>query len=254
MANWQKIWQELCAFVRETVLLQSTKELLEWDERTTMPELGGEYRAEQLALLSSLIHRRRTDPRLGDWLAELADSPLAADRHSDSGATIRQLRRDYDRQTRVPPQLVEELTRAASLGQQAWIKARSQHDFRLFQPHLQRLVELKRQEAEALGYDDSPYDALLDEFEPGARIAGSGDRAGRIGAAVSAVDSRRATVTAAGSDRCAAAKLPDRPAAVVRLPGCLADWIRFRPGPPRCHSSSLLLKHGPARLSHHDPL
>jgi carboxypeptidase Taq len=94
---------------------------------------------------------------------------LAADPHSDAGATITNLRRDYDRKTKLPIALVEELARLAVLGQQVWAEARKANDFARFQPLLARTVELKRQEAAAIGYDDTPYDALLDEFEPGAK-------------------------------------------------------------------------------------
>ena len=103
---------------------------------------------------------------MGEWLAELADSPLAADPHSDAGADIVNLRRDYDRKTKLPQALVEELARLAVLGQQVWVEARKANDFARFQPLLERTVELKRQEAAAIGYDETPYDALLDEFEP----------------------------------------------------------------------------------------
>ena len=99
----------------------------------------------------------------------LADSPLAADPHSDAGADIANLRRDYDRKTKLPQALVEELARLAVLGQQVWAEARKANDFARFQPLLERTVELKRQEAAAIGYDETPYDALLDEFEPGAK-------------------------------------------------------------------------------------
>ena len=74
-----------------------------------MPPDAAEYRAEQITFLSGMIHQRRTDARLGDWLAELADSPLAADPHSESGTTIRQLKRDFDKRVKLPQSLVEEL-------------------------------------------------------------------------------------------------------------------------------------------------
>ena len=97
-----------------------------------------------MTYLSGLIHRRRTDPRLGEWLQALRDSPLAADPHSDAGTTIRQLRRDYEKRVKLPQSLVEELTRATVLGQQAWTEARANNDFAAFQPHLARIYELKR--------------------------------------------------------------------------------------------------------------
>jgi len=162
----QKLFDQLCHNLRETSLLVAAEMALGWDERTMMPGEAAEFRAEQMTLLSGMIHQRRTDPRLGDWLGELAESPLARDPHSDTGATIRQLKRDYDKRIKLPQSLVEELTRTASLGQHAWETARKTDDYPLFQPLLARTIELKRAQAEALGYADNPYDALLDDYEP----------------------------------------------------------------------------------------
>ncbi|MEX2176432.1 MAG: carboxypeptidase M32 [Pirellulaceae bacterium] len=164
-------FDELCTVARQVALLESVEAVLGWDERTYMPLAAGEYRAEQMTFVSGLVHRRRTDPRLGELLSALADSPLAADPHGDAGATIRQLRRDYEKRVKLPQSLVEELTRASVLGQQAWVKARAANDFASFAPHVKKLLELKRQQAECLGYADHPYDALLDDFEPGAKTA-----------------------------------------------------------------------------------
>jgi carboxypeptidase Taq len=136
-----------------------------------MPPAGGEYRAEQMSFLAGLIHQRQTAPEVGDWLAELADSPLAADPHGDSGADITQLQRDYNRKTRLPQSLVEELAKLSVLGQQVWAESRRTNDFVRFRPLLARMIELKRQEAAAIGCKDVPYDALLDEYEPGESTA-----------------------------------------------------------------------------------
>ena len=172
------VYDQLCVFVRQTALIESIQELLGWDERTMMPPAAGEYRAEQITYLSGLVHRRRTDPQVGAWLNELAGGPLAADPHSPAGTTIRQVRRDYEKRCKLPQTLVEELTRACVLGQQAWTEARKNDDFASFQPHLERIYHLKRQQAEAAGYSDEPYDALLDDFEPQARTADVAARAG----------------------------------------------------------------------------
>jgi carboxypeptidase Taq len=165
------VYDQLCAFVRQTALIESIEELLGWDERTMLPPAAGEYRAEQITYLSGLVHRRRTDPQVGAWLNELADGSLAADPHSPAGATIRHVRRDYEKRCKLPQTLVEELARTCVLGQQAWTEARKNDDFASFQPHLERIYHLKRQQAEAAGYLDEPYDALLDDFEPQARTA-----------------------------------------------------------------------------------
>jgi carboxypeptidase Taq len=169
--DFEKAYEELCRHARETALLAAAESALAWDERTMLPAEGTEYRAEQLTLLAGLLHSRRTDKQMGEWLAELADSPLAADPHSQAGTTIRQLKRSYDRRVKLPQSLVEELARTASLGQHAWEQARAKDDFGTFAPLLAKTFELKRAEADALGYESTRYDALLDDYEPGERTS-----------------------------------------------------------------------------------
>jgi carboxypeptidase Taq len=167
----EQCYQQLCQHTRQTALLASIESLLGWDERTLLPLAGGEYRAEQMTYLAGMLHQRHTDPRIGQWLGELADSELLSDPDSDAAVTVRQLRRDYDKKVKLPQSLVEELTRATVRGQQIWVEARKGNDFAAFQPILQQIIELKRQEADALGYAECRYDALLDEYEPGETTA-----------------------------------------------------------------------------------
>lgn len=168
-------WRHITAHAREMALLESVDSLLNWDERTMLPSRGGAFRAEQITLVTRLLHERRTDPRYGEQLARLQDAgweTAADDQESErvlQAAALRELRRDYDRHTRLPPRLVEELARTSVLGQQAWVEARRRNDYALFQPLLDTMIRLKREQAEALGFEGTPYDALLDEFEPGAR-------------------------------------------------------------------------------------
>ena len=171
MSSDAETFELLTAHARETALLGSIESLLGWDQQTYMPSAANAYRADQISYLAGLMHHRQCDPRVGDWLAALGDSPLAADPHSDAGATIRVLRREYDKATKLPQTLVEELARTSVLGQQAWVEARRNDDFRMFRPLLEQIVALKQQQAEAIGYDDAAYDALLDDFEPEARTA-----------------------------------------------------------------------------------
>jgi carboxypeptidase Taq len=180
----EQLYEQLCQNVRQTALLAATENALGWDERTMMPPEAAEYRAEQMTLLAGLIHERRTDKRLGEWLGELAASPLAEDPHSDAGTTLRQLKRDYDKRVKLPQSLVEELTRTASLGQHAWQAARAADDFGLLAGILEKTFVLKRAQAEAIGYRDSPYDALLDDFEPDERTANIGRVLGELRAAL----------------------------------------------------------------------
>src|SRR6187431_2557466 len=132
-------FDELCSLARETALVESVEAALGWDERTYMPLAAGEYRAEQMTFLTGLAHQKRTSKRLGELLDELAASELTKEPHSDVGATIRELKRQYDKKLKLPQALVEELTRASVLGQQAWVKSREGNDFASFAPHVEKL-------------------------------------------------------------------------------------------------------------------
>lgn len=163
---------KLCALSREASMLGSVDALLQWDQETYMPPGAAEARAEQLALMSALVHERRTSPRIGDLLAACeSDSSLKAD--AEAAANLREFRRDFDRLTKIPQDLVAELARVGSQAQQAWKQARANSDFPAFAPWLKRMIGLARRKAECLGAPPGGelYDALLDEYEPGARAA-----------------------------------------------------------------------------------
>ena len=165
----QAAYDELIRRTREESLLSSCAELLGWDEETYMPRGGVEHRGSQMALLAGLGHERATHPRMGELLHELESSGLIADPLSSAAVNVRELRRKYDRLTRLPRKLIEEIARVTSLAQQEWEIAFERSEFALFQPWLEKVIDLKRHETEAVGYEDTPYDALLAEYEPGAR-------------------------------------------------------------------------------------
>ncbi|HEX3234960.1 MAG TPA: carboxypeptidase M32 [Gemmatimonadales bacterium] len=162
-----KAYDELIRRVREEALLTTIDALLEWDEETYMPAGGVENRSEQMALVAGLLHERGTDPRVGELLAELEGSDLLADPASPPAVNVRALRREYDRYVRLPRRLVEDVARTTALAQKAWAGARQNAEFGRFRPWLERIVSLKRAEAECVGYESEPYDALIEDYEPG---------------------------------------------------------------------------------------
>jgi carboxypeptidase Taq len=164
-------YAELVRRCKEWNLLGSCASVLGWDERTYMPRQGAAYRAEQLALLARLTHEMLTDPRTGELLAEVESSALVHDPESVPAVNVREIRRQFDRATKLPKELVEEIARVTSQAQQVWQDARKADDFPAFQPWLEKILHLKRREAQAVGYKESAYDALLDEYEPGATTA-----------------------------------------------------------------------------------
>ena len=161
-------FEELCRRARNIKYLESITALLSWDQQTKMPSQGAEYRAEQLTYLAGEMHRCSTEPDYAELLNRLSDSELAKDVHSDAGATIAELKHRYEKKSKLPKRLVEELARTTSLAQQIWSEARQQNNFLMFAPSLKKIFDLKREEADAIGYEDTPYDVLLDDFEPGA--------------------------------------------------------------------------------------
>ena len=162
-------YKQLCDHARKTGVFASINCLLGWDERTLLPQAAGEFRAEQMATLAGLVHSRQVDSRVGDWLSKLEESDIAADPTGDVAATVRDLRREFDKLTKLPQELVEQLARVAVEGQQAWVTAREADNFAAFSPQLKRIVRLVCEKADALGHDGDRYDALLDEHEPGAK-------------------------------------------------------------------------------------
>jgi carboxypeptidase Taq len=167
----QSAYDELIRRSREQALLASCAALLSWDEETYMPRGGAANRAEQLAHLAGLEHERATDARLGELLTVVEGSSLVRDPSSAAGVNVRELRRRYNRLTRLPRKLVEDLARVTTRAQQEWALARKDADFKRFRPWLDRVLNLKRDEGQALGDGRGAYDALLDDYEPGASAA-----------------------------------------------------------------------------------
>lgn len=165
----QETFEDVAKTARETALLETTLAVLEWDERTGLPADAGAYRAEQATFLSGLIHQRKTCPEYGEKLAKLNASELVAD-DADlaTRATIQRLLKDYKRNTQLPMDLVQAISKATVLGQQAWEQARAENDWEMFKPHMSEVYSLRKQEAELIKGDGSLYDALLDQYEEGA--------------------------------------------------------------------------------------
>ncbi len=159
--------KEFIARIREIGQIDATGSVLDWDAEVNMPENGLTARAEQLSLLARLAHERRTDPRLGELLDALEKSP--ADEAMETN--IRETRRAYDRAVKIPMELIERIASVSTHAKDAWARARKESAFQKFAPHLAELLDLKRQVADAVGYKGERYDALLDEFEPGATAA-----------------------------------------------------------------------------------
>ena len=153
---------DLMAFQRQTEALSLVAERLGWDQETMMPRGAADQRGEEMAAMEGVLHARRTDPRIAEWL-EAAEAPDTA-----GMAQLRLIRRSYDRTTKVPADLAEALARLTSVAQGIWAEARARDDVAAFLPTLSEVLALKREEAAALASGGDLYDALIDDYEPGA--------------------------------------------------------------------------------------
>jgi carboxypeptidase Taq len=148
--------------------LAAVEMLLGWDQLVTMPQEGGPGRAHQLGALARLTHERATSEEIGDWLGELEGIAL----DELDGDVVRLARRDWERARRVPEELAGELAHASTEGQESWQRARMRDDFDAFVPALERNVELARAYGECVAEEgESPYDALLGDYDFGLRTA-----------------------------------------------------------------------------------
>ena len=166
-------YAQLMAFQRQTEALAFVSERLGWDQETMMPRAGAEQRGEEMAAMAAVLHARRIDPRIEDWL-DAAD-PVDA----EGQAQLRLIRRAFVRATKVPSDLAQELARVTSMAQGIWAEARAADKVEDFLPTLAQVIGLRRQEALALAQGGDLYDALLDDYEPGEtaeRIAAMFDR------------------------------------------------------------------------------
>lgn len=157
----------LMAHQRQSFALGQVAGRLGWDQETVMPRGAADQRAEEMAAMETVLHARRTDPRIGDWLATIEEAAL----DPVGQAQLRHIRRNFDRARRVPADLAEELARVTSRAQGQWAAARAAEDVQGFVPVLERIVALKRAEGAALAEGGDPYEALLDDYEPGAKVS-----------------------------------------------------------------------------------
>ena len=155
-------FDDLMAFQRITEALASVAGRLDWDRETVMPPAAAEQRSEEIAAMEAVLHERRTDPRIGEWLDVAAD--FAEDEEDDRQLEL--IARSYRRACRVPARLATEIARVTSLAQGIWAEARANERPVDFLPTLAEVLMLKREAGAAMAEGGDVYDTLLDDYEP----------------------------------------------------------------------------------------
>lgn len=154
----------------ELMDLSRAARLMEWDQETMMPLGGRLLRARSLATLEGVLHERLTQPQVGNLLDSLEASAASETLNQIDQALLREMRREYDRAVKLPNEFVREMARSTSEALEIWRRAREEDRFRDFAPALEHIIALKREEADLVGFQAHPYDALLDRYEPGLTV------------------------------------------------------------------------------------
>lgn len=171
ISKQEKVYNELCKQLKIAATYSSTQKLLEWDQETYMPEKGIELKIEQSKLLLELSHKLKTNTRLKTLLSSLIDfasGAILVEGFSEAQkANIREMKRDYEHHSKIPGSFIKKFSQTTTESLEAWKVAKKSDSFKTFAPHLKKIVSLLQKKAEYLGYKETPYDALIDEYEPG---------------------------------------------------------------------------------------
>jgi carboxypeptidase Taq len=163
--------QHLKEILAELSDLNGAAAILGWDQQTYMPPGAAESRGSQLGTLGRIVHDKGTAPEVGKLLEELKSYAAGLDPDSDDARLIKVTAKDYEKALRVPGDHIVKFAEVTAVAQGAWVEARQKSDFSIFQPHLEKVVELRREYASFFPEVDHPYDAILDDFEPGMKTA-----------------------------------------------------------------------------------
>ncbi|HSF82727.1 MAG TPA: carboxypeptidase M32 [Anaerolineales bacterium] len=163
--------EQLKNILAEVSDLYSTAALLGWDQQTYMPPAGAEGRGHQLSTISTIAHNKFTSEEVGSLLEALKGPASELDPDSDEARLLKVTTRHYEKETKVPPEMVAEFAQVTTMAHQVWQEARAENNFAKFQPYLEKVVELRRRYADLFAPYDHVYDPLLDDFEPGLKTA-----------------------------------------------------------------------------------
>lgn len=167
MKNAEELYREYENKMHRIADLRYANAVLQWDQETYLPPKGAHFRGQQISTLSELSHTFFSEDELGRILKDLLTTDqLNPEQHRNVERTFE----DYSKNKKYTSEFVRKLTTQIHKTFHSWIKARKENSFALYEKDLDTLIQLKKEEAELLGYEGHPYNALLDEFEKGATV------------------------------------------------------------------------------------
>lgn len=158
---------EFNELIEEIRVIQSASQLSAWDMEINMPKAASEDRAWQMSMMSKICHEKLISKKTGDLLNELLEKSTLDTLNKTDKTHILEVKKEYDKAIKVPTKLVQELSETTAKAQLIWIEAKGKNNFSLFSPSLEKIISLKQKIADCIGYKNTSYDALLDDYEPG---------------------------------------------------------------------------------------
>lgn len=170
--NLEKKYKAIVALSRHTAVLDGVQAMLGWDQETYMPDGASEIRAEQMSTMAGIIHKEKSSKKFGKALSHFIDLESGQIHHESQlspgqKASLKKWRKDYLRETILPASFVKEFAEVTSKAMLIWRDAKNNNDFKSFAPILEKIISLSKKKAELFGYQDHPYDALMDLYEEG---------------------------------------------------------------------------------------
>ncbi len=159
--------KELKKLAEDVQAINCIDQIAEWDLNTKMPEKALESRGWQRAYLKKLQHEILTSNEMKSLISAFTNETTLNQLNNTDKALVKELTKLQKRIEKVPVSLLQELTRVTTEAHQKWLEAREKNDFQTFAPSLEKIILLKKKEAELVGYTGSPYNTLLEVFEPG---------------------------------------------------------------------------------------
>jgi carboxypeptidase Taq len=163
--------EELFELVAELTDLSHISAVLGWDQQVNLPSGGTEERGLQSAALGRIMHEKFVTDEVGQLIADLEEEVGDLYAETDEARAVKVSKKFYEKQAKVPLPLLMEFIKATTMAHEAWVRAKAQADFSLFEPHLAKIIDLRKQYAELYKPYDHIYDPLLDDYEPGMKTA-----------------------------------------------------------------------------------
>ncbi len=191
MKSKKTLYDQLFELSKNISTLTSIEYILEWDQETFMPSAAVDFRADQIGLMAGHVHKLKTSSKFSHLLNQLID--LESGEISDPAlspaqrAALREWRRDHLKAVKLPTSFVKTFSSTCATAGNIWIAAKKTSNFSLFAPSLTKIIQLSRKKADLLGYQDHPYDALLDLYEPGMTCARLGPLFDRLKTALTSL-------------------------------------------------------------------